>query len=689
MELNEEFNRRIKEFHTEHRGCGIITFLRNNPEIGEYISNALKEEPWFQTERITFCCFARDIFEPVRCIGCGKVLDAKIAVKGIVKSCSRKCGRNNELAKERYRKTNLERYGNENPIKSKAVCERIKQTNLERYGVEYACQSESSKEKRKQTCRARYGCDYVMQSDEFKKKSKETMKQKYGGENTLSSPMLMEKVKETMKKRYRAEYAIQNEQIKETRRKNNLMKYGVEHTLQLDSVKEKSRNAWLEKYGVEHPMLNRDVVENTIQHNIETYGVRSTALLPEVKEKQKQTNLEKYGSTCALCNEEIKKKSITTLQEHYGVDNVMQSEEIRQKASATKLSNSFDIVMERWKPFVIPLFDKSEYQGFDKPFVYNWKCSKCGNEFKQRIYVTGLGDDRYVPRCPNCFPKKKSIKEQKVLNFVKSIYDGTIIENDRNIISPQELDIYLPEKHLAIEFDGLYWHSEENGKDESYHLDKTNACADKGIRLVHIFEDEWNEKREIVKDRIRSILGINQTRIFARKCDVSDIDSKTANEFLDKNHLQGGDNSSIRYGLYHGDELVAVMTFGKPRFNKNHDWELIRFASKCGVNVVGGASKLLACFRKNHSGSIVSYEDRRYSDGRLYEKLGFMNAGVSNPNYWYVKGGEKLTRYACQKHRLKDVLGDGFDKNLSEFENMSLNGWTRVHDCGNIVFVKS
>ena len=170
---------------------------------------------------------------------------------------------------------------------------------------------------------------------------------------------------------------------------------------------------------------------------------------------------------------------------------------------------------------------------------------------------------------------------------------------------------------------------------------------------------------------------------------MRELDSKTANEFLEQNHLQGGDNSSIRYGLYHGDELVTVMTFGKPRFSKSYDWELIRFASKCGCNVVGGASKLLNHFRSSHSGSIVSYADRRHSDGHLYEKLGFVLEGVSKPNYWYVRGGEKLSRYACQKHRLKDVLGEAFDPNLSEFENMSLNGWTRVHDCGNMVFVKS
>ena len=206
--------------------------------------------------------------------------------------------------------------------------------------------------------------------------------------------------------------------------------------------------------------------------------------------------------------------------------------------------------------------------------------------------------------------------------------------------------------------------------------------------MIHIFEDEWSQKQEIVKDRLRSILGICQERIYARNCMIAEISSASANGFLERNHLQGGDSASIRYGLFHKDELVAVMTFGKPRFNKNYDWELVRFASKAGCNVIGGASKMLKLFMDRHHGSIISYADIRYSDGNLYEKLGFRLVGRSKPNYNYVNGTEKLSRYACQKHRLPELLGDGFDPSLSEFENMALNGWTRVYDCGNFVYAR-
>ncbi len=478
----------------------------------------------------------------------------------------------------------------------------------------------------------------------------------------------------------------------------------------------------LEKYGTSTPLLNEECKKKTVATCREKFGndmfagsdeykrrVPSAFGKKEVQDKSRQTKIERYGEDFGkvIFEEKVKDSMIDRNMERYGVPFNLMNKEKRdethkimeqkygnkyywgtQQSKQDHYNIGFDRILS-WNEYVIPLFSREQYGGREKE--YSWKCVRCGHEFIQRIYTTGLGNDRCVPRCEKCFPKSTcSIAEKEALDFVKSIYNGRIIENNQTVLGNRlELDIYLPEKHLAIEFDGLYWHSEQKGKDESYHLDKTNACAEKGIRLIHIFEDEWNTKQDIVKDRIRSILGIGQTRIFARKCIVRELDSKTANEFLEQNHLQGGDNSSIRYGLYHGNELVAVMTFGKPRFSKSHDWELIRFASKYGCNVVGGASKLLNHFRSSHSGSIVSYADRRHSDGNLYEKLGFVLEGVSKPNYWYVRGGEKLSRYACQKHRLKDVLGEAFDPNLSEFENMSLNGWTRVHDCGNMVFIKS
>ncbi len=278
-----------------------------------------------------------------------------------------------------------------------------------------------------------------------------------------------------------------------------------------------------------------------------------------------------------------------------------------------------------------------------------------------------------------------SVKEGKVLDFIKSIYRDTIIDNSREIISPKELDIYIPDKSLAIEFNGDYWHSEEY-KPRNYHIDKTNLCKDKGIQLIHIFEHQWESKSEIFKSVISNKLGLSN-KIYARKCKIVELDSTT--DFLNTNHLQGNCSSSVKLGLTYNDELVSVMTFGKPRFNKSYEFELLRFCNKLNTTVVGGASKLLNYFEKNYKpSSIISYANLQWSNGNVYKNLGFTELSISEPNYWWTKNREVLTRYQCQKHKLKDLLKDKFNQNLSEKENMKKAGYSRLFDCGNMVYIK-
>ena len=219
---------------------------------------------------------------------------------------------------------------------------------------------------------------------------------------------------------------------------------------------------------------------------------------------------------------------------------------------------------------------------------------------------------------------------------------------------------------------------------------KTQKCLEKGIQLIHIFQDQWLYKQDIVKDRIKNIIGIYNNRIFARKCTIKEIKAKECNDFLDINHIQGHDNSKIRLGLFYQDQLISVMTFAKPRFNKNYQWQLVRFASKLGTQVVGGASKLLKYFQRNYQPkNIISYADRRYSNGKLYYALGFNFLNNSEPNYWWTNGYIIYPRYQCQKHKLKELLGQqNFNSQLSESENMYNNGYNKIYDCGNMVFAK-
>lgn len=271
--------------------------------------------------------------------------------------------------------------------------------------------------------------------------------------------------------------------------------------------------------------------------------------------------------------------------------------------------------------------------------------------------------------------------ESDLFTEISKLYQGTIIRNAR-VLNNTDIDIYLPELNLGIEFDGLYWHSDTH-KDKHYHYNKTKVASEKGIRLIHVFESEWLHKRDIVLKRLNSILGNNKT-IYARKCAVKEITSKESEDFIVRHHIQGNVNASVRLGLFHNNILVAVETFCKSRFSKDCEWELLRYCSE--GNVVGGASKLFSYFIKHYTPlSIVTYSDLRWNTGGLYYKLGFTLSHVSEPNYYYFKGRKLESRNKYQKHKLQGILPK-FDESLSEVENMKSNGFNRIFDCGNLVF---
>ena len=286
---------------------------------------------------------------------------------------------------------------------------------------------------------------------------------------------------------------------------------------------------------------------------------------------------------------------------------------------------------------------------------------------------------------------KASTPEKKLKEFILNNYFGSIIYNSKQIIPPFELDIYLPDKNLAFEFNGNYWHSEvilasKSVSPKEYHQIKTKMCKEKGIRLIHIFEYEWDdlEYQNKLKDYIQFLLNGPSTRIYARKCIVKEVEYGEIKEFLDRNHLQGTVNSSVNLGLFSDNKLVEVMTFSKPRFSKKYEWELMRLASEKGYQVVGGASKLLTFFKEKYQPtSIVSYCNLSKMSGNVYEQIGFILKDITDPNYVWVRGKEVLTRYQCQKHKL---LQEGFEGD-SEFDIMSNRGYFRIFDSGNLVYV--
>lgn len=274
--------------------------------------------------------------------------------------------------------------------------------------------------------------------------------------------------------------------------------------------------------------------------------------------------------------------------------------------------------------------------------------------------------------------------ESEIVDFIKKYYDGVVEQNNRQILSPNEIDLYIPDLNIGIEYNGLYWHSDIYKKN-NYHHDKMIKANDKKIRLIQIFEDEWLYKRNIVESKLLSILNLSKDKIYARKTLVSKVKNSEFNDFLNKYHIQGTSYCSVRYGLYYENMLIAVMGFRK----NNNEWDLNRFASS--KNVVGGFSKLLKYFTRNYNAKqIYTFADLRYSDryNNVYLKNGFSEKYITKPNYYYVNLNkiERYNRINFQKHKLKNILKH-YDDNLTEVENMKLNNYYRIFDCGNIKYL--
>jgi len=424
-----------------------------------------------------------------------------------------------------------------------------------------------------------------------------------------------------------------SEHTKEKYKSTNLEKYGVEFCTQADSVKIKIRDTLIENYGVTVPMKS-DIIKKKVETtNLERYGTTYGVASKEIKDKILNTNLQRYGSTVPNSNPEVLK---------YLSDKVWLENELMVKNTKTI----------------------ADELGCGRSFINHWARTH-GIENRVRLYY----------------------EETDILNFLTSVGCENIQTNLYGIIGNliglgrRQLDLYLPDIKLAIELNGVYWHS----GDEDRHLEKLNLCKDKGIRLLQFWDYQWNDKQEICKSIIKSRLGLND-KIHARKCKIVELQSKEYYKFLEENHLQGGVNSSVRYGLVYDNQLVSVIGFSKSRYNKNIDWELVRYVNKIGINVVGGFSRLLSHFRLNNKGSIISYCDLMIFSGEMYRESGFTQLEDTKPGFFYFKGADVASRESMQKHKLKDRLKD-YDDTLTADQNLLNNGWDKVWNCGNSVWV--
>ncbi len=283
---------------------------------------------------------------------------------------------------------------------------------------------------------------------------------------------------------------------------------------------------------------------------------------------------------------------------------------------------------------------------------------------------------------------KSSKAEDELYEFiVNECTDKEVMQHDRNVIYPEELDIWIPELKIAIEYNGTYWHSEYH-KSIKYHQDKTLKCARLGIRLIHIFEYEWeSEQHEIIKRYLKGVISDEREIVYGRKITVANISNDESKEFLNNNHLQGYTYAEISIGAIYNESLIGIMTFSKPRFNKEYQWELVRFAWKDGIAVVGGAEKLFEYFCRNYKPkSIICYSDIAKFRGNVYARVGFKASvkDITHPGYVWVNptSNDIKSRYSTQKHKLL-ALGYG-DIGKTEDEIMRGLGYIKIYDCGHL-----
>jgi hypothetical protein len=268
--------------------------------------------------------------------------------------------------------------------------------------------------------------------------------------------------------------------------------------------------------------------------------------------------------------------------------------------------------------------------------------------------------------------------ERELLEFMKQ-YD-TNSDKTRKIISPYEIDIFSEKYNLGIELHGEYWHCEDR-VDIQYHLKKQKLSESKNVKLIQIYSNEWADKKDIIKSMILSNMNISE-RIYARKLNFVELNKKVAKEFFNKNHLQGWLKCVVSYGLIDDSgEIYSAISFGKGRFNKGADYELLRYCNKLNYTIIGGFTKLMVNSQKKMNfKSLITYSHRRLFTGKVYEKFGFTKINETRPGYfWYnINTKEIRTRYSTQKHKL--------DTNLSEIEHMKSLGFRRVFDCGQNVY---
>ena len=476
-------------------------------------------------------------------------------------------------------------------------------------------------------------------------------------------PKTMEKIKQTKLEKYGDPYYHNIEQMKQT----NLKRYGVENVFANEDVKKKKIQTYIEHYGVEHPMKNKEFVKKMVEIKKQkdyNYNNPIKAIQTKIKlygdpgyhniEKMYETNLKKYGVKNACENKEIANKIKNkwaskppeeiknivnkrkdTCIKKYGVDNPWKSKEIQEKIKNT--------IFERYGVTTAWLVNN------DKVSI-----SKTNLAFAQLLNINNIDCDFEFP----LEDRKFDIKVGNILIEINPTYT-------HNSTTPP---IFAHDNKLREPLN------------KNYHKNKTELAYKYNYQCIHVWDwDDWN--------KIINIL-LPKQKIGARKCKIKEVSKSECNEFLNMYHLQCTcNNQQVRLGLYYNDKLEQIMTFGKPRYNKKYEWELLRLCSHKDYQIIGGSNRLWNHFLKTYNPSnIISYCDNSKFTGRVYETLGMELIGVSSPNKVWSKDSEKITNNLLNQRGFDQLFKTNYGKGSSNRELMIENGWLEVYDCGQKVF---
>lgn len=470
---------------------------------------------------------------------------------------------------------------------------------------------------------------------------KQTLIKTYGVEIAMDVPGVKEKIKQTNIKRYGVEHHSQNEEVKRKTldsRKNRTLE-------EINDSRQKTTMTNLEKYGVAHHMKlisQQEKVQNTnIEKREVAFPLQSYESLAKMQSTRKSNHLQT----------DINLKSKQTLIERYGVDAV----------SRIKLS----------KETIAILSDKEKF--------INFVSGKSRDEVTKTLGICDHTLYLYAKRyeASEMFIRPlMSEFEREVAAYLSSL-GVEFVQNDRKMIASKELDFYIPKYNLAIECCGLYWHSENSAnRNRNYHITKHNLCNQNNIRLLTIFQDEWVKKKSHVMSILSTIFG-NTKQLYARNCVIKELTNDDVKDFIEQNHIQGYIPAKINLALNYEDKIVAVMSFGKSRYNKNFDYELIRYCTN--AKITGGANRLFNYFLKKYNPTtVISYCDNRWFTGNVYKTLGFTK-GKTTVGYFYTDYISRYDRQRFQKHKL---IKEGFDQDLSEWQIMQSRNFDRIWDCG-------